>query len=98
MPRTELFMKHTITFLPDNITATVDKGENLLNAAARAGVYIHAYCGGDGICGKCKVLINKGEVRSAVCTALRTSFGQPSTAVRTTPSRRSMSCGRSTPR
>ena len=57
-------MKHTITFLPDNITATVDKGENLLNAAAQAGVYIHAYCGGDGICGKCKVVVNKGEVRS----------------------------------
>lgn len=57
-------MKHTITFLPDNITATVDKGENLLNAAAQAGVYIHAYCGGDGICGKCKVIVNKGEVRS----------------------------------
>ncbi|MCI5219090.1 MAG: hypothetical protein D3914_07835 [Candidatus Electrothrix sp. LOE2] len=57
-------MKHTITFLPDNITATVDKGENLLSAAARAGVYIHAYCGGDGICGKCKVVVNKGEVRS----------------------------------
>ncbi len=57
-------MKHTITFLPDNITATVDKGENLLNAAAQAGVYIHAYCGGDGICGKCKVVVNKGEVGS----------------------------------
>ncbi|WP_446009892.1 ASKHA domain-containing protein [Candidatus Electrothrix sp.] len=57
-------MKHTITFLPDNITTTVDKGENLLNAAAQAGVYIHANCGGDGVCGKCKVLINKGEVRS----------------------------------
>ena len=57
-------MKHTITFLPDNITATVDKGENLLSAAAQAGVYVHAYCGGDGVCGKCKVIVNKGEVRS----------------------------------
>ena len=57
-------MKHTITFLPDNITATVNKGDNLLNAAAQAGVYVHAYCGGDGVCGKCKVKVNKGEVRS----------------------------------
>ena len=57
-------MKHTIQFLPDNITLSVDKGENLLSAAAEAGVYIHAYCGGDGVCGKCKVKVEEGEVRS----------------------------------
>ncbi len=57
-------MKHTISFLPDNITVKVDEGENLLSAAAEAGVYIHAYCGGDGVCGKCKVRIDAGEVRS----------------------------------
>lgn len=55
-------MKHTITFLPDNINITVAHGENLLNAAAEAGVYVHAYCGGDGVCGKCKIKIEKGEV------------------------------------
>jgi len=57
-------MKHTVHFQPDNITVVVDKGENLLSAAAEAGVYIHAFCGGEGVCGKCKVLIDKGEVRS----------------------------------
>ncbi len=57
-------MKHTIQFLPDNITVSVDKGENLLSAAAAAGVYIHAYCGGDGVCGKCKVKVDQGEVGS----------------------------------
>ncbi len=55
-------MKHTITFLPDNINITVEHGENLLNAAAEAGVYVHAYCGGDGVCGKCRVKVEKGEV------------------------------------
>lgn len=57
-------MKHTIEFQPDNITVTVDKGENLLSAAATAGVYINAFCGGDGVCGKCKVKIDEGEVYS----------------------------------
>jgi uncharacterized 2Fe-2S/4Fe-4S cluster protein (DUF4445 family) len=57
-------MKHTIEFQPDNITVTVDKGENLLSAAASAGVYIDAFCGGDGVCGKCKVKIEEGEVYS----------------------------------
>jgi len=57
-------MKQTISFLPDNITVTVAQGENLLSVAAAAGVYINAYCGGDGVCGKCKVHIDQGEVYS----------------------------------
>jgi uncharacterized 2Fe-2S/4Fe-4S cluster protein (DUF4445 family) len=36
-----------------------------LSAAAKAGVYIQASCGGDGVCGKCKVKIEQGEVYSA---------------------------------
>jgi uncharacterized 2Fe-2S/4Fe-4S cluster protein (DUF4445 family) len=55
-------MKHTIEFQPDNITVTAEEGENLLSVAAEAGVYIHAYCGGDGVCGKCTVKIDQGEV------------------------------------
>ena len=57
-------MKHTIQFQPDNITITVDQGENLFSAAASAGVYIDAFCGGDGVCGKCKVVVDEGEVHS----------------------------------
>ena len=57
-------MSKKITFLPDNISVQVEAGENLLTAAANAGVYIHAACGGDGVCGKCKVQIEKGEVAS----------------------------------
>jgi uncharacterized 2Fe-2S/4Fe-4S cluster protein (DUF4445 family) len=60
-----------ITFLPDNIVVDVDDGENLLAAAANAGVYIHAYCGGDGVCGKCKVKIEEGEVASDKAMQLR---------------------------
>ncbi len=57
-------MKQTIEFQPDNITVSVDKGDNLLSAAASTGVYIDAFCGGDGVCGKCKVIIEEGEVYS----------------------------------
>ncbi|MDW7771531.1 MAG: ASKHA domain-containing protein [Desulfobulbaceae bacterium] len=57
-------MKQRIEFQPDNITVTVEHGENLLSAAASAGVYINAFCGGDGVCGKCKVRIDEGEVYS----------------------------------
>lgn len=55
-------MSKTVTFLSDNATITVDDGENLLAVAAKAGVYIHAYCGGDGVCGKCKVKVKEGDV------------------------------------
>ena len=57
-------MAKQIHFLPDNVTALVEEGDNLLASAAKAGVYIHAFCGGDGVCGKCKVIIEEGEVRS----------------------------------
>lgn len=55
-------MEKSVRFLPDNTTVTVKKGDNLLNIAATAGVYINAFCGGDGVCGKCKVKIEEGEV------------------------------------
>ncbi|MFZ5762211.1 MAG: ASKHA domain-containing protein [Thermodesulfobacteriota bacterium] len=54
----------TITFLPDNVSVQAEAGENLLAAAAKAGIFIQASCGGDGVCGKCKVRIESGEVRS----------------------------------
>lgn len=34
----------------------------MLKAAMEAGVYIQASCGGEGVCGKCRVEIEKGEV------------------------------------
>jgi len=64
-------MKHTVHFLPDNISIEVNHGENLLNVAAKAGVYIHAFCGGEGVCGKCKVQIEKGRVQSDMTASLK---------------------------
>jgi len=64
-------MEHNIHFLPDNVHVTVEDGENLLTAAAAAGVYIHAFCGGDGVCGKCKVQMEKGDVVSDSAASLK---------------------------
>jgi uncharacterized 2Fe-2S/4Fe-4S cluster protein (DUF4445 family) len=57
-------MKCTITFEPDGTTIRVDKGTNLLEAALAAGVHVNATCGGQGVCGKCLVVIEAGEVDS----------------------------------
>ena len=41
---------------------TVSKGTDLLTAAAKAGVVLNATCGGEGTCGKCKVIAGKKPV------------------------------------
>ena len=56
--------KFKVTFLPDNKTVLVEKDKTILSAAISAGIYINSTCGGDGICGKCRVIVNKGEVAS----------------------------------
>ena len=54
-----------ITFLPDEKNIEVNKGTSILEALEKAGISIDTPCGGKGICGKCKVLINKGITAAA---------------------------------
>ena len=49
-----------ITFLPDKKNIEVSQGTTALEALERAGINIDTPCGGKGICGKCKILINTG--------------------------------------
>jgi len=56
--------KFKVTFLPDNKTVEVAKDTTILSAAISCGVYIKSDCGGDGVCGRCKVVLKKGEVVS----------------------------------
>jgi uncharacterized 2Fe-2S/4Fe-4S cluster protein (DUF4445 family) len=50
-----------VRFQPHNREIRVPEGENLLKAAMEAGIYIQASCGGEGVCGKCRVWIEKGD-------------------------------------
>lgn len=54
--------KFRVTFYPENKTIEVEKGKSILSAAISAGVYINSSCGGDGVCGRCKVILKKGQV------------------------------------
>ena len=54
--------KFKVTFLPDNKTIEVEKDKTILSAAISAGVYINSSCGGDGVCGRCKVIVKSGKV------------------------------------
>jgi uncharacterized 2Fe-2S/4Fe-4S cluster protein (DUF4445 family) len=60
----------TITFLPHERAITVSEGESLIRAALQAGVHINASCGGEGVCGKCRVLIEKGSVSEGISERL----------------------------
>ena len=54
---------YRIRFLPDEREIVVQEGRSLLASARDAGVYVGAICGGEGICGKCRVIIREGEVQ-----------------------------------
>lgn len=42
----------------------VTKGTDLLSAAIKCGIMMSASCGGEGLCGKCRVIIKKGSIRT----------------------------------
>ncbi|MFB0526065.1 MAG: ASKHA domain-containing protein [bacterium] len=54
--------KCKIIFYPWKKEVTIPSGTDLLTAAIRAGVHIYNSCGGEGVCGRCKVIVRKGEV------------------------------------
>ena len=67
-------MTYTIKFLPQNSTIEVKENESLIRAAMEAGVHINASCGGTGVCGKCRVRIEEGEVAGGVSEHLSPEF------------------------
>lgn len=52
----------TVTFLPDNKSVVVDMETTLLDAAGKADIYINSSCNGQGACGKCRLIIESGDV------------------------------------
>ena len=51
-----------IIFNPMDKMIEVERGTILLDAIRQAGINIRSECGGEGECGTCKVILNKGEV------------------------------------
>ncbi|MFH0878012.1 MAG: ASKHA domain-containing protein [Candidatus Omnitrophota bacterium] len=56
--------KCIVTFSPDQKKVIVDRGTTILAAALSAHIHLDAGCGGDGVCGKCKVIVRQGTVRA----------------------------------
>lgn len=51
-----------IVFNPMDKAVEVERGTILVDAIREAGIRIRSICGGEGECGTCKVILNKGEV------------------------------------
>lgn len=62
--------KLRVHFLPHDRKIEVQAGQTLIRAAMEAGVHINASCGGEGLCGKCRVIIEKGSVEEGVSEKL----------------------------
>ncbi|MCF8044607.1 MAG: 2Fe-2S iron-sulfur cluster binding domain-containing protein, partial [Desulfarculaceae bacterium] len=59
-------MTYKIRFLPHDKEIEVEDGGNLIRAAMESGVHINASCGGEGVCGKCRVIVEQGELEGGV--------------------------------
>jgi uncharacterized 2Fe-2S/4Fe-4S cluster protein (DUF4445 family) len=62
--------KYRIKFLPYNVQIDIEEGETLIRAAMEAGVHVNASCGGEGVCGKCRVILEEGTVVGGVSEKL----------------------------
>jgi uncharacterized 2Fe-2S/4Fe-4S cluster protein (DUF4445 family) len=55
---------YRITFLPDEKSVEVEPGITLIEAAEKAGIHINSLCGGEGVCGRCRVKLINGKMRA----------------------------------
>ena len=51
-----------VVFQPQGVSTEAPLGTTLLSASAKAGVYVNSLCGGDGVCGRCRVIVREGKV------------------------------------
>lgn len=56
--------KHTVLFLPYNLSVEIEPGTTVAEAAHTLDLYINNLCGGEGVCGQCKVQVVKGRVEA----------------------------------
>jgi uncharacterized 2Fe-2S/4Fe-4S cluster protein (DUF4445 family) len=56
--------KFTVTFFPDEKSVEVEEGTRIAEAAHQAEVFINNLCGGEGVCGQCKVQVTAGNAEA----------------------------------
>ena len=54
----------TVKFFPEGIEAQVPGGTSVMEAALSAGIFINSSCAGEGVCGRCRVIVKSGRVET----------------------------------
>jgi len=57
-------MSYRVNFLPDNKEVEVEMNITLLQAAEKAGIVLNTLCGGEGLCGQCRLQVTGGKARA----------------------------------
>ncbi len=52
----------TVRFYPQDVTVRVPEGTTLLEAASQGQIALNNLCGGEGICGRCKMIVKEGAI------------------------------------
>ena len=61
---------YTVRFYPQDVTVRVPEGTTLLEAASQGQIALNNLCGGEGICGRCKMIVKEGSVRGELSPKL----------------------------
>lgn len=62
MEKKSIAQYHEIRFVPGGRVVKAADGESLIEVARKANIHINSSCGGAGVCGKCRILLENGEV------------------------------------
>ncbi len=52
---------YKVIFAPEKVEVEAVAGTTILSAATKAGIYVNSLCAGDGVCGRCRVIIRQGK-------------------------------------
>ncbi|UCE15626.1 MAG: DUF4445 domain-containing protein [Candidatus Bathyarchaeota archaeon] len=69
----------TVTFEPEGRRVRVQPETSIFQAAREAGIGIRTECGGDGTCGKCRIIVKNKSVINEVTDAERTHLSEKET-------------------
>ena len=84
--------KYKVNFLPEQKEVEVETGTTLLQAAEQAGIRLNTLCGGEGLCGECRLQVVDGKAqagKNAICNS-GSNTGHSSVNPNTHPNRRGL--------
>lgn len=77
--------KYKITIGPFDKVVALEEGRSLYDAVQLSGIAIHAECGGQGKCGRCRVIVEEGDFREEKSAAAEETGRNAVLACRTFP-------------